>query len=131
MHPDIVLVNPLFISKDPVEERIMTPYFPLGLMYLASVLRQHQYQVEMFDCAFRQDFSQFETYIKQTKPRVVGLTSLITTRRNALILADIAHQNGCQVILGGPDPTGVPDRYLHHTGTGGVNPIDIVAFDEA
>src|SRR5690242_11588357 len=107
MAPDIVLVNPLFISKDPVEERIMTPYFPLGLMYLASVLRERSYQVEIFDCAFRQDFDEFEAYIKRVKPEVVGLTSLITTRRNALILADIAHSNGSKVILGGPDPTGV------------------------
>lgn len=131
MHPDIVLVNPLFISKDPVEQRIMTPYFPLGLMYLGAVLRQHDYQVEMFDCAFRNDFDEFAAYLKRTKPSIVGLTSLITTRRNALILADIAHQQGCTVILGGPDPTGVPDRYLHHRGAGNDHPVDIVAFDEA
>ena len=40
MPTEISLVHPLFISKDPVEARIMTPYFPLGLMYLGAVLRE-------------------------------------------------------------------------------------------
>ena len=34
-----LLVNPLYLSKDPVEQRLMTPYFPLGLLYLAATLR--------------------------------------------------------------------------------------------
>ncbi len=34
---DILLVNPLFLSQDPVERRLVTPYFPLGLLYLAAV----------------------------------------------------------------------------------------------
>lgn len=131
MATDIALVHPLFISKDPVERQIMTPYFPLGLMYLGAVLRQQGYAVEMFDCAFRQDYADFEHYMRRVRPPVVGITSLITVRRHALILADIAHRNGATVILGGPDPTGIPERYLFHQGSGGEFPVDIVVFDEA
>jgi anaerobic magnesium-protoporphyrin IX monomethyl ester cyclase len=128
---DITLVHPLFISKDPVEQQIMTPYFPLGLMYLGAVLRQQGYVVEMFDCAFRRDYAEFEHYMRQVRPPIVGITSLITVRRHALILADIAHRYGATVILGGPDPTGIPERYLFHQSGGDEFPVDIVVFDEA
>ena len=131
MKPDIALVHPLYINKDPVEARIMTPYFPLGLMYLGSVLGQEGYSVEMFDCAFRDDFDEFEAYMRRFRPQVVGITSLITVRRNALILAEIAKRHGAFVVLGGPDPTGIPDRYLYHQGADGEFPIDVVAYDEA
>jgi anaerobic magnesium-protoporphyrin IX monomethyl ester cyclase len=130
MPPDITLVHPLFIDKDPVEREIMTPYFPLGLMYLAAVLRQHGYTVEMFDCAFHQDYDVFEQYMRQTRPRVVGITALTTVRRSALVLADIAHRYGATVIAGGADPTASPERYLFHTGSGGELPVDAVAFKE-
>lgn len=131
MSPDITLVHPLFINKDPVEANIMTPYFPLGLMYLGAVLRENGYRVEMFDCTFQEDFGDFEEYMRQVRPPVVGITSLITVRRNALILAEIAKEYGAKVILGGPDPTGIPDRYLYHQAADGSFPVDMVAYDEA
>ncbi|CUS93798.1 Radical SAM superfamily enzyme YgiQ, UPF0313 family [Candidatus Kryptonium thompsonii] len=127
---DIVLVNPLFIEKDPVEKKIMTPYFPLGLMYLASVLRDNGYEVELFDCTFRKDFDEFEDYMRNKKPKLVGITSLITIRRNAIIIADIAHRYGAKVIIGGPDPTALPERYLLYKGTNNTFPVDAVVFDE-
>ena len=130
MRPDITLVHPLFIAKDPVEQKLMTPYFPLGLMYLAAVLRKRGYNVELFDCTFRRDYAEFEDYMRRRRPPVVGITSLITIRRHALILAEIAHRHGATVILGGPDPTGLPDRYLKHRDSRGEFPVDIVAFDE-
>jgi len=131
MVPDVTLVHPLFVNKDPVEARIMTPYFPLGLMYLGAVLRQHDYEVDMFDCTFRDDYQEFETYMRQVRPPVVGITALITVRRNALILAEIAKGYGATVILGGPDPTGIPARYLYHQAGDGSFPVDVVVFDEA
>lgn len=109
----------------------MTPYFPLGLMYLAAVLRRQDYTVEMFDCSFRQDYDEFEAYMRRVRPPVVGITSLITVRRHALILADIAHRYGAKVILGGPDPTAIPERYLFYQSAAGEFPVDIVVFDEA
>lgn len=130
MKPDITLVHPLFISKDPVEQRLMTPYFPLGLLYLGAVLRQRGYEVEMFDCAFRQDYAEFEDYMARRRPPVVGITSLITVRRHALLLADIAHRHGARVVLGGPDPSGIPERYLYYQGEDGSYPVDAVVFDE-
>jgi len=67
----------------------------------------------------------------RVRPPVVRITSLITIRRNALILAEIAKKYGATVILGGPDPTGLPERYLYHRAADSSFPVDIVVFDEA
>ncbi len=128
--PDILLANPLFISKDPVEQKLMTPYFPLGLLYLASVLRQHDYSVAMFDGTFEPDYDSFERAMERYQPRIVGLTALITTRHNALKLAEIAKRYGAMVIFGGPDPTGKPEAYLRHTNAQGQRVVDLVVWDE-
>ena len=122
MAPDITLVHALFINKDPVEKKIMTPYFPLGLMYLGAVLRERGYEIEMFDCTFREDYQEFEEYMQRVRPPVVGITALITVRKHALVLADIAHRYGATVIMGGPDPTGIPERYLHFKNEAGEHP---------
>jgi radical SAM superfamily enzyme YgiQ (UPF0313 family) len=100
-------------------------------MYLGAVLRNNDYKVALYDCTFREDYSEFTAYMRKHRPPVVGITSLITVRRNALILAEIAKQFGAKVILGGPDPTGIPERYLYHQASDGSFPVDIVVFDEA
>ncbi len=128
--PDILLANPLFISKDPVEQQLMTPYFPLGLLYLASVLRQNDYSVAMYDGAFEPDYDSFERAMDQHRPKIVGITALITVRRHALKLAEIAKEHGAYVIFGGPDPTGKPEAYLRHTGADGQRVVDVVVWDE-
>jgi radical SAM superfamily enzyme YgiQ (UPF0313 family) len=118
MSPDITLVHALFISKDPVEQELMTPYFPLGLLYLAGTLRHQGYSVDVFDCAFREDYQDFERYMRRVHPPIVGITALATVRHHALALADIAHRFGAKVIVGGSDPTARPDLYLEHQDNG-------------
>ncbi|HRE46770.1 MAG TPA: radical SAM protein [Aggregatilineales bacterium] len=128
--PDILLVNPLIVVTDPVEERLMTPYFPLGLLYLAAVLRENAYSVAMYDGAFQPNYASFEAAMIRLKPKVVGITALITTRRNALALAEIAKKHGAFVIFGGPDPTGKPDAYLKHKNADGGRIVDLIVWDE-
>jgi anaerobic magnesium-protoporphyrin IX monomethyl ester cyclase len=129
MSPDITLVHALFISKDPVEEKLMTPYFPLGLLYVAAALRQRGYTVDVFDCAFREDYSEFESYMRRVRPPVVGITALATVRHHALALADIAHRNGAKVVVGGSDPTARPDLYLERRNNG-QRSVDVAVIGE-
>ena len=128
--PDIMLVNPLFIGKDPVEGKLMTPYFPLGLLYLAAALRENDYNVAMFDGTFEPDYDSFEQAMIRCRPKIVGLTALITTRNNALKLAEIAKRHGAYVIFGGPDPTGKPEAYLRHKDAQASRVVDMVVWDE-
>ncbi|MBO9309125.1 MAG: radical SAM protein, partial [Chloroflexi bacterium] len=127
---DILLANPLFVWLDPVERQLMTPYFPLGLLYLAAVLRQNAYSVAVYDGAFEQGYSGFERALARYRPKAVGITALITVRRHALALAEIAKRHGAMVIFGGPDPTGKPEAYLRHSGADGKRVVDFIVWDE-
>jgi radical SAM superfamily enzyme YgiQ (UPF0313 family) len=109
---DILLVNPLSLRKDPVEARLMTPYFPLGLLYIAAVAREAGYRVAIFDAMFAKDDDEFVQALEQHQPAVVGLGVLATVRKAALRLAGLAKKRGAVVVAGGADPTARPNAYL-------------------
>jgi radical SAM superfamily enzyme YgiQ (UPF0313 family) len=50
-------------------------------------------------------------------------------RAAALRLAQVAHQRGITVVLGGADPTGRPESYLHYQADG-CHPVDLVVVGE-
>ncbi len=112
MTTDILLANPLFLNQNEAERELMTPYFPLGLLYLAAYLRERDFSVEIFDATFAEGETAFLEALEQHHPRVVGLTALQPTREAALSLARRAHAFGATVVLGGPDPTRYPGDYL-------------------
>ena len=100
MSVDVLLANPLFLSRDPVERRLMTPYFPLGILYLAATLRGAGYTVAVFDGTFCEDLDAFRSALEQHKPRLVGLGILSTVRESALEVAAIAHDRGIRQSFG-------------------------------
>jgi radical SAM superfamily enzyme YgiQ (UPF0313 family) len=120
----ILLCNPLFLSQSPVERQLNSPYFPLGLLYLAGYLREHGHQVAIFDGTFAADETAFENALREAVPDVVGITILLPTRETALKLARSASEFGATVIVGGPDPTRAPAEYLAHP------EVDIVVHHE-
>lgn len=111
---DILLVNPVFLSQNQAERETMSPYFPLGLLYLAAFLRERGHSVEIFDGTFQDGPQDFENALIELKPRSVGIGVVRPNRDMALKLAAVAREHGASVILGGPDPTISPDTYLEH-----------------
>ena len=112
MPADILLVNPVFLSHNEAERELMSPYFPLGLLYLASYLRERGYSTEIFDGTFATDIEEFKDSLDRHNPKFIGITVVQPNRDIALTLAHIAHEFGATVFLGGPDPTYTPQTYL-------------------
>ena len=120
----ILFCHPMFLSKSPDEQAASSPYFPLGLLYLAGYVRERGHQVAMFDATFAADESDFAEALRREKPDVVGLSAMLPTRDMALTLGNMAQEFGAIVIIGGPDATQSPSTYLVHS------QVDIVVHHE-
>ena len=120
----ILLCHPLFLSQSPDEQAAGSPYFPLGLLYLAGYVRQHEHEVAIFDGTFEEDERAFVRVLQTEAPQAVGISALLPTKAMALKLAQIAHEFGAIVIMGGPEPTKDPLGYLAYP------QVDLVAHHE-
>ena len=108
----ILLVHPLFLSLNPEEQALQSPYFPLGLLYLAGYVRAQGHEVAVFDGTFEEDVSAFSARLAAEKPDLVGISAVLPLREMALTLASDAKAAAVPTILGGPDPTKDPAQYL-------------------
>jgi radical SAM superfamily enzyme YgiQ (UPF0313 family) len=108
---DILLVHPYFIAEDAQERRIMRPYPPLGVLSLAAWLKQRGFAVGVFDGTF-QTFDAFLAALVRDRPRVVGVSINLMTKRQALRMIAAARDAGARVVVGGPDPPAYAAEYL-------------------
>jgi anaerobic magnesium-protoporphyrin IX monomethyl ester cyclase len=120
----ILLSHPLFLSQSPDEQAASSPYFPLGLLYLAGYVRENNHQVAIFDATFETDESAFARVLQTERPDMVGISVLLPGKEMALKLVQMAHDFGSIVIVGGPDPTKAPLPYLDYP------QVDIVVHHE-
>lgn len=120
----LVLAHPLFLAHNANEQAASSPYFPLGLLYLAAYVREQGHEISIFDGTFEADESAFQAHLDEHQPDVVGISAVITNRETALRLAAMAANANAVVVFGGPDPTLEPAWYL-----GDAN-VDIVVHHE-
>jgi anaerobic magnesium-protoporphyrin IX monomethyl ester cyclase len=78
---------------------------------------------------FAQGEEAFTAALEREQPKVVGIGVLATVRAAALRLAALACDHGAVVVVGGADPTGRPESYLHHQADG-QQPISVVVIGE-
>ncbi len=108
---DILLAHGYFLYEDPHELKVMRPYPPLGVLYIASYLKSKGFDAQVFDSTFS-SMEKFKALITRERPRIVGIYTNMMTKRNVLEMTRWCKQYGAIVVLGGPEPPYYAQQYL-------------------
>ncbi|MGF3523243.1 MAG: B12-binding domain-containing radical SAM protein, partial [Candidatus Bathyarchaeia archaeon] len=106
----VTLVNPPYPAGAP-----QSLFIPLGLGYLAAVLEENQYEVDVIDCQiFKPSPQQLEAQLSKTNADIVGVTTSTLTYRPAVEIVKTAKKvlPDALTVLGGPHVTALPEQTL-------------------
>lgn len=119
---DILLGQSYFLRFDPKLWEAMQPYPPLGTLYAASYLRQHGYEVALFDAMLAESEDEWGQALDEHRPRYaiiyednfnyLSKMCLLRMREAAFRMIEMAKSLGCIVILCGADATDHHAEYL-------------------
>lgn len=113
----ILLINPSLLSSDihhykKEVEKNRGVYPPLGLSYIAAVLRQKNHQVQIIDCDAEENyFEKIKNAIRDFQPELIGFYAMTWTYRQAQGLArEIKNiEPKIKIVIGGPQVTTFPE----------------------
>ena len=118
----ILLAHAYYLVHDAKQWRKMKPYPPLATLFVASVLRERGFEVELFDAMLARSEAEFVRALDASEASIVGilednfnfLTKMCTTknREAALAMVAAAHARGRRVAVNGSDATDHPEPYL-------------------
>jgi anaerobic magnesium-protoporphyrin IX monomethyl ester cyclase len=118
----ILLGQSYYLRFDPKLWEAMQPYPPLGTLYAASWLRQHGYEVALFDAMLAESEEEWAQALDRHKPRYAVIYEdnfnylskmcLLRMREAAFEMIRMAKARGCTVILCGADVTDHFTDYL-------------------
>ncbi len=118
----VCLINPpTSRERDPI-------FFPMGLTVLATILQKNNVPVEIVDFELllrdipdlRKNPKDFEAYalekLRTVQAQIFGITSICSNFPIALSLAQLLrnHFPQSKIILGGPQPSAVPQKTLEY-----------------
>ena len=111
-----------YLRFDPKLWEAMQPYPPLGTMYAASWLRQHGYDVALFDAMLAESEDEWATALDEHKPQYaiiyednfnyLSKMCLLRMREAGFKMIEMAKSRGCIVIMCGADATDHYRDYL-------------------
>src|SRR3989344_2649661 len=88
---------------------------PLGLLYIASYLEKHGYEVKILDIeALNLTSEEGRELILKEKADIVGITSSTSTLLGSFEAAKFAKESGAVVVLGGPQINAYPIESTSH-----------------
>jgi len=109
----VLLINP------SIREWSRPNVAPLGLMYIASVLRDSGHEVEIMDInAFRWDHDEVEERISKADFDLVGIGAIVTVYKYVKWLVSVLkkYHPGRKIIVGGSVGTSIPRIVLEKAG---------------
>ncbi len=121
---DTLFVNPFPDYAAGINEATIYP--PLGLLYMASVLRENKHKTKVIDANMaRIPNEKVLEIVAEDSPACVGISANIVTAKAAADLADMIRKEYPDILLvaGGPLPSIRPEYFLKH--------FDIVTIGEA
>ena len=120
----ILLGQSYFLRFDSKLWDAMQPYTPLGTLYAASYLRQHGYEVALFDAMLAESEDEWGVMLDEHKPEYaiiyednfnyLSKMCLLRMREAAFKMISMAKSRGSIVILCGADATDHYAEYLEH-----------------
>ncbi|MEW6086135.1 MAG: radical SAM protein [Chloroflexota bacterium] len=118
----VLLGQSYYLRFDPKLWEAMQPYPPLGTMYAASWLRQHGYEVALFDAMLAESEEEWAAALDEHQPRYaivyednfnyLSKMCLLRMREAAFRMIQMAKSRGCVVVLCGADATDHFKDYL-------------------
>ncbi len=123
MKTRVALVNPPYPVEAP-----QAIFIPLGISYVAAVLEENGYQVDVVDCqTSRPNQKELEDKFRSLNPDIIGVTSATLTYLPALKILKAAKTAlpNCLTMIGGPHVTVMDEQ----TFTESTN-VDIVVRGE-
>ncbi|MFA5068981.1 MAG: radical SAM protein [Candidatus Omnitrophota bacterium] len=117
----VLLINP------PIREWSKPNVFPLGLGYIASVLLEQGYEVEVMDInGYRWDRQEAEERIRKADYDVVGIGGIVTIYKYVKWLVSVLkkYHPHRKIIVGGSVGSSIPRIMMEN------NPVDIVSIGE-
>ncbi|MHA2078575.1 MAG: B12-binding domain-containing radical SAM protein [Candidatus Thorarchaeota archaeon] len=105
---DVLLVYPYFNEEN---DKSIFRYPPLGLGYLASLLRSEGITVGILDGTFS-SMKQTMSAIRRLNPRILGIYSMVTINHHAISIAKECRMDVELIVAGGPLPSLVPEEFL-------------------
>lgn len=113
----IFLTHGYFLNSDPKELKIMKPYVPLGILYISAYLKQHNFDVTVFDSTFR-TFEEQKAALLDKKPEVIAIYCNLMTKLNVLPLIKFIRSSevfaNSKIVLGGPEPPFHAKEFLEY-----------------
>jgi len=84
----------------------------LGLLSLATVLRDAGEEVKIFDASFDSSLDRVKAGLKKYRPGLIGIYTLTDFFRSAEELSEFGRQLGAKTVLGAAHPTILPEQTL-------------------
>jgi radical SAM superfamily enzyme YgiQ (UPF0313 family) len=104
--PKVLLTHAYYLGSDEKESKIMKPYPPLGILYLAAYLEQKAIATDVIDSTFI-DFEKHLDLIKKYSPDFIGIYTNLMTKINVVrLISALKYEpnlSHTKIILGGPE----------------------------
>jgi radical SAM superfamily enzyme YgiQ (UPF0313 family) len=122
-----LLINPPFKRKIGNAKSMASILPPMGLSYLAAVLRKAKFEVEILDVnALNLAQKEILDYVKKSSPDIIGFGAVTPTIMKAFEIAKLIRAKfpKIKIVFGGPHPTSLPLESIQKAY------VDFVVFGE-